>query len=97
MAIQAQIPPGLAAVHNFIMDHDDTDIQHYLNGLDAADEASNGQLGDGTILPVEHKQASILCDQIARQMWHSYQHFLQDHPEILEGNFVVKTDQLQSK
>lgn len=28
--IQAKIPAGLAAVHNFILDHDETDLAHYL-------------------------------------------------------------------
>jgi hypothetical protein len=32
MAIQAQIPPGLAATHNFIMDNDPRDIDNYLTG-----------------------------------------------------------------
>ena len=31
MAIQAQVPPGLAALHNFIMDTDPYDIDHYLS------------------------------------------------------------------
>ncbi len=31
MTIQAKITRCLAAVHNFIMENDDTDIYHYLN------------------------------------------------------------------
>jgi hypothetical protein len=37
MNVQAKIPPGLAAVHNFIMDNDNTDIYHYLDILDNQD------------------------------------------------------------
>jgi len=32
ISIQVQVPPGLAAVHNFIMDTDPHDLDHYLNG-----------------------------------------------------------------
>ena len=32
MEIQVEIPPGLAATHNFIMDNDPHDIDHYLTG-----------------------------------------------------------------
>jgi hypothetical protein len=52
MAVQAQIPPGLAAVHNFIGDHDDTDIEHYLELLEVncdLDPASFGEPGHGAI------------------------------------------------
>ena len=34
MDTQARIPAGLGAVHNFIMDHDDEDIHHYLPGIE---------------------------------------------------------------
>ena len=34
MSIQAQVPPALAALHNFIMDHDPHDIEEYLAGDD---------------------------------------------------------------
>jgi hypothetical protein len=32
MEIQVEIPPGLAVTHNFIMDNDPHDIDHYLTG-----------------------------------------------------------------
>lgn len=51
--IQAQIPAGLAAVHNFIMDNDNTDIHHYLQQLDPIEQepqpTNTGGPGNGSI------------------------------------------------
>lgn len=51
MDIQACIPARLGAVHNFIMDHDKTDIQQYLHDLDHDNPqpASTGDPGQGSI------------------------------------------------
>lgn len=89
MEIQAKIPAGLAAVHNFIMDYDNTDIYHYLEDL--IDEEPNGRLGNGAIRQEEREEASNLRDRIAEAMWESYQTFLRDHPEVLEENFDPET------
>jgi hypothetical protein len=91
MSIQATIPPGLAAVHNFIMDYDEEDLQHMLDGLEEVEGISVGEAGEGAIPPEERERASDLRDQIAIQMWNSYQQYLHDHPELLEENFVVET------
>lgn len=92
MEIQSQIPPGLAAVHNFILDHDDTDIDHYLDNepdlLDGNLQEDFGELGDGAIPPQERERASQMRDEIATAMWNSYQQFLHDHPEILEQDIA---------
>ena len=97
MDVQAQIPPGLAAVHNFILDQDDTDIQHYLEILnnlnistDPFNSATFGKPGQGAIGRAERECASVLQDQMASQMWDSYQQYLRDHPEVLEDKFVPK-------
>ena len=87
MDVQAQIPPGLAAVHNFIGDHDDTDIEHYLELLDVdhdLDPASFSKPGHGAIGREEHAQ-------IATEMWDSYQQLLHDSPEVLEGELIPET------
>jgi hypothetical protein len=86
MSIQARIPAGLAATHNFIMDHDDTDIEHYLQDIDIHEPF--GDLGHGAIPRAESERASTLRDCIAMEMWTSYQQFLQDHPEVLEQEMV---------
>ena len=87
ISIQARIPAGLAAIHNFIMDHDDTDIEHHLQDIDTHDEDTQplGDLGHGAIPRVESERASTLRDSIATGMWESYQQVLQDHSEALEN------------
>lgn len=92
MGIQAQIPPGLAAVHNFIMDYDTTDIDNYLDDiiLDLPRE-EQGELGNGAIQAEEREEASALREEIAAGMWQSYQIFLQNHPELFDENFNPET------
>jgi hypothetical protein len=88
MNVQAKIPPGLAAVHNFIMDNDDTDIHHYLDILDNQDVSepvSVGEPGQGAIEREERERATVLRDEIAMMMWDSYQQYLHDHPEVLDN------------
>lgn len=97
MNIQAKIPPGLAAVHNFIMDNDDTDIYHYLNLLDETineepQPAAYGDPGQGAIGREERERAAILRDQIATDMWNSYQEYIREHPEVLDNDFIPETD-----
>ncbi|KAH9172559.1 hypothetical protein EDB89DRAFT_2069635 [Lactarius sanguifluus] len=85
ISIQARIPAGLAATHNFIVDHDDTDIGHYLQDIDIHEHAQPfGDLGHGAIPRAESERATALRDCIATEMWVSYQQFLQDHPEMLD-------------
>jgi hypothetical protein len=98
MTVQAKIPAGLAAVHNFIMDHDDTDIDHYLKILDkyglsraTSEDTLFGEPGEGAIEREERERATTLRDEIATQMWDSYQQFLCDHPEVLDQAFVPET------
>ena len=89
ISIQARIPPGLAAIQNFIMDHDDTDIEHYLQDIDIYNHAQPlGDLGHDAIPRAESERAFTLRNHIATEMWASYQQFLQDHPEVLEQEMV---------
>jgi hypothetical protein len=70
-------------VHNFIVDHDGTDIEHYLQEIDTHEQTQPiGDLGHGAIPHAESERASALCDHIAMEMWASYQQALQDHPEV---------------
>jgi len=84
MSIQAQVPPGLAATHNFMMDHDPHDIDHYLNG-DEDDLNPNpgqpqanefGTLADGAVTQAEKNRATGNRDDIAQAMWEDYQRVL---------------------
>lgn len=82
MTVQAKVPPGLAATHNFIMDVDPTDIEEYLTGDDEQDLDPNpgqvrdnafGILADGAVTQAEKERATTLRDQIAEEMWRDYQ------------------------
>ena len=89
MDTQARIPAGLGTVHNFIMNHDDEDIHHYLPNIEPNEPqpALAGEPGHGAIPRDEQNRADALHDGIAMQMWESYLLFLQDNPEVLEQVF----------
>lgn len=96
MPIQAQIPVGLAAVHNFILEYDETDLESYLDMLadegTGGDDVEPGELGDGPIPRTEYNRAFARRDQIAEAMWQSYQAFLAENPQILEEEFDIEDD-----
>jgi hypothetical protein len=75
------------------MDHDDTDIEHYLQ-LEDIDIRENtqplGDRGHGAIPRAESERASVLRDHISIDMWVSYQQFLQDHPEVLDQEMELE-------
>jgi hypothetical protein len=59
-------------VHNFIVDHDGTDIEHYLQEIDTHEQTQPiGDLGHGAIPHAESERASALHDHIAMEMWAS--------------------------
>jgi len=76
MFIQAQVPPALAALHNFIMKHDPIDIEQYLTGNDDDLDPNPGQphvnefgnLADGAVTRREKLRAKATRDQIAESM-----------------------------
>lgn len=81
MAVQARIPSGLAAIHNFIMDSDPRDIDRYLTGnleddldptpgLVVANEF--GTLASRSVSRVEKNRATFNRDRIAQAMWDDY-------------------------
>jgi len=69
------------------MDHDTTDLGHYLNILDWVEPLSTGEPGEGAIPRAERDRANGMRDQIATEMWNSYQQYLHNHPEVLEEEF----------
>lgn len=92
MPIQAKISPGLPAVHNFILDHDEEELDDLLNQLGGDEEPpSTGEAGDGAINAEERRQANYLQDQIATEMWDSYQQYVLDHPDIFNDTFIPET------
>ena len=90
MSIQAQVPPGLAATHNFIMDVDPLDIDNYLNGdeddLDPnpgqPQENEFGTLAAGAVTQTEKNRATLQRDDIAKAMWEDYQRVLRERDEL---------------
>jgi len=82
MTIQAQIPPGLAATHNFIMDNDAHDIDNYLPGVleddldpnpGVMEENEFGTLASQSVSRTEKDRAGLHRDRIAQAMWNDYQ------------------------
>ncbi|KAE9385137.1 hypothetical protein BT96DRAFT_1092646 [Gymnopus androsaceus JB14] len=86
MGIQAHIPVGLAAVHNFIMKHDESDINNFTDIWDPApgycgaqDNSASGELIEGLVSRAEKTEAERRRDEIAQEMWDSYQELLRAH------------------
>ncbi|RXW11522.1 hypothetical protein EST38_g14334 [Candolleomyces aberdarensis] len=96
MDIQVRIPSGLIAVHNFILEYDGCNLQHYLDmpelgsyGRPSSQTGPVGQdaFGQGSIPRLEYNCAVAYRNQIAGQMWEQYQQFLHDHPKVLDQEF----------
>ena len=90
MTIQALIPPALAALHNFIRQFDPEEIHIYDDDDDDDDDESLefqvaphpevvGELGRGTVTPVETTRANWRRDEIAYNMWEQYEVYLASH------------------
>ena len=84
MAIQARIPPALAAVHNFIRIHDEDEIHEVGNVLEDAELPAEqgdryyGELGQGPAGRAEKARAEIKRNTIAQAMWVSYQELVHE-------------------
>ncbi|KAF8162008.1 hypothetical protein BJ912DRAFT_865117, partial [Pholiota molesta] len=84
MLIQAKVLPALAAVHNFIMDYDPTDINEYLNDNEDDLNPNPGQprtnefgtLANEAVTLAEKTRATLKRDSIAQAMWDDYQRVL---------------------
>ena len=81
MEFQAKVPPSLAAIHNFIMDHDPEDIDEFLEGNENDLDLNPGQpqdnefgvLAEGAVTWDEKERATANRDLIAQAMWDDYQ------------------------
>jgi hypothetical protein len=73
MYLQARLPPALAAIHNFIRDHDPQDIDDVEELADPDPGARTGELADGITRAAERERANRRRDDIAQQMWAQYQ------------------------
>ena len=75
MAVQAHLPPALAAVHNFIRKHDSDDLADYKNiqkdpqpGAHVEGAARMGLLATGLPRVAERREANTRRDGIAEEM-----------------------------
>jgi hypothetical protein len=87
MGLQAQIPAALAALHNFILDRDNT--QAHVN-KDVYDPSpgehlnpeelfqSQGTTADARLTEEQSEGGQQLWDSIAQAMWEQYQETLSD-------------------
>ena len=88
MAIQARIPPALAAIHNFILKHDPVEWDSILAmeeedpnpGTRANDNF--GRLAEGVTDDIEKARSEARRDGIAQAMWDSYQELLHERGEF---------------
>ena len=74
MAVQARIPPALAAVHNFICIHDKDEILDFQDLEDGEPgERNYGELAEGPPNCTEKSRSEVKRDGIVQAMWGSYQ------------------------
>ncbi|KAJ2996683.1 hypothetical protein NUW54_g7212 [Trametes sanguinea] len=92
LQIQIRIPPGLAAIHNMIIDLDPLDLQEHLEEQEARGGPPDpcqgeppvflGELANGPVSRAEERRASSLRDGIAQRMWVDYQHIVQERAQL---------------
>ncbi|KAJ7191264.1 hypothetical protein GGX14DRAFT_528865 [Mycena pura] len=92
MATQSKIPSALIALHNVILEHDETDLERWLGNPDALDnlmglrrddEIDFGRLATSlSTSAAEKRHAESTRDRIAQGMWHSYEQYLAEQMDI---------------
>ncbi|KAF7318629.1 putative transposase [Mycena chlorophos] len=95
MEVQAQIPSALVALHNFIIEHDNTDLDRWIIdeqatdglrgfvGLQGDDEIDFGLAAASTrVGSQEKRRAERKRDNIAQAMWTDYQRILEDRMDV---------------
>ena len=75
MGIQALIPPALTAIHNFIREYDNEEINDYITDdmEDPQPGGREGELATGPARRNEKQEADRRKEIIAQQMWNQYQ------------------------
>jgi hypothetical protein len=76
MVWQARLPVALAAIHNFIQDHDPLDIEANDELFDPDPGARTEELADGLPRAAERGCANSRREDIAQRMWAQYQAYL---------------------
>jgi hypothetical protein len=80
MDIQAKIPSALAALHNFIMQHNSQDCLHYVSNMEddldpnpgVVQQNPHGVLSTQAVNQAEKTQATAYHEHIAQEMWDEY-------------------------
>lgn len=91
MDIQIRIPPGLAAVHNMLVELDPFDLEQHLEELDEDGgppdcqrgycPEHSGQLASGPVTRAEERRANARRDQMAQEMWVDYQRIIAERED----------------
>jgi hypothetical protein len=82
MDLQARLPAALAAIHNFIRDHDPEELNDLSEAEDLERGFISGALADGQPGRAEREQANERRSEIASAMWIQYQAELQRRGDI---------------
>ncbi|KAF7349661.1 putative transposase [Mycena sanguinolenta] len=92
MKVQAKIPSALVALHNFILEHDEEDIDRWildegaednLRGTRREQEIDFGRLSTtGRVSAAEKERAEKTRDEIAKAMWDDYQEYLDTRMDV---------------
>lgn len=104
MHVQAKIPAALVALHNFILDHDTTDLDRWIVDEQAEDllpgnrraaPVDFGQLSTAqAISNTEKRRAGIKRDELAQTMWDDYEQYLADRMDVDDNynNYIEPVD-----
>jgi DDE superfamily endonuclease len=92
MKVQAKIPSALVALHNFILEHDESDLDRWIIDEQAQDnspgsrrdaEIDFGRLASSArVSAAEKRHAENMRDDIAKAMWVNYVQYLADHMDV---------------
>jgi hypothetical protein len=92
MKVQAKIPSALVALHNFILEHDETDLDRWIideqaqddnHGVRRDQEIDFGRLAStARVSPAEKRRAEGIRDEMAHAMWDSYVQYLSERMDV---------------
>jgi hypothetical protein len=85
MDVQAKIPPALAAVHNFIREHDTDEIHAFADVMfdpnPGYNDHGHGTRANGRMTRADKERADTKRDEIAQGKWEQYQEILRARGE----------------
>lgn len=73
VSTQAHIPSALAALHNFIQEHDPNELADRKNVRDPEPGPITSELSIGTVWESDGEAIEVKRDLVAQDMWDSYQ------------------------